>query len=149
MRAPSSRTSLVSAGAPGGQERKVALVGGASPWGGHPRIWGNVCMQGAPVPGAGDAGVCEEPGYSGESGIEGASVLRGGSLVWGFGVPTASVGSAALPLQVPRAWSSRSCWPGTARLDPSLWRGHSPSGCAAPACATTCCGGTPCPLTCG
>ncbi|XP_055649186.1 evolutionarily conserved signaling intermediate in Toll pathway, mitochondrial isoform X2 [Falco peregrinus] len=50
---------------------------------------------------------------------------------------------------VPRALTSRSCWPGMARHGPSSWRGHSLSGCAAPASATTCYGGTPCLPTCG
>eukprot|EP00076_Gallus_gallus_P031528 XP_015158179.2 evolutionarily conserved signaling intermediate in Toll pathway, mitochondrial isoform X1 [Gallus gallus] len=48
-----------------------------------------------------------------------------------------------------RAQNSRSCWPGMARNAPSLWRALSHCGCAAPACSTTCCGGTLSPPICG
>uniref|UniRef100_A0A8C9LG08 ECSIT N-terminal domain-containing protein n=1 Tax=Pavo cristatus TaxID=9049 RepID=A0A8C9LG08_PAVCR len=77
--------------------------------------------------------------------VEGAERGQGGALG----------GAAAQPclpfstLQASRVQNSRSCWPGTAQSAPSLWRDRSHCGCAAPACSTTCCGGTLSPPTCG
>lgn len=134
----------------GGQH--MAIVGGTT-------MTGPMRLGGTHCGGVGDPDVCETPRrWGGGARCRGSlvwgSLFEGSVCVWGgVGVPGTGVGSPVYPPpsppQAPRARSSGSCWRDTAPLGPSSWRGRSPSGCAAPASATTCCGGTLCPPTCG